>query len=95
MMQNLITPIIYFGSLIALLIGAFVHLVGGGNLLRLVFSLVFALMGFWVGFFLAQEIGIVLFRLGPVDYGWSIIVSLISAVMGYWLSGERKEGGRK
>ena len=92
MMQNLITPIIYFGSLMALLIGAMVHLVGGGNLLRLVFSLVFALLGFWIGFYLAQKIGIVLFRFGPVDYGWSIIFSLISALIGYWLSGERKEG---
>ena len=90
-MQNLITPIIYFGSLIALLIGAFVHLVGGGNLLRLVFSLVFALLGFWIGFYLAEKIGIGLIRFGPVDYGWSIAFSAISAVIGYWLSGERKD----
>jgi hypothetical protein len=53
--------------------------------------LVFALLGFWIGFYLAGKIGVILIRFGPVDYGWSIAFSVISAVIGYWLSGERKD----
>jgi len=90
-MQNLTPPIIYFGSLLALLIGAFVHLIAGGNLLRLVFSLIFSLLGFWVGVYIADRTGISIIPFGPIDYGWSIGISAASAVVGCWLSGERKE----
>jgi len=75
----------------ALLIGAFIHLVAGGNLLRLVFCLIFALFGFWAGNYIGDRTGITFFSFGPVDYGWSIGFSVFSSVFGYWLSGEGKK----
>ena len=90
-MINLSQPIFYFGSLIALLIGAFIHLVAGGSLLRLIFSLVFALLGFWVGNYLGGRVGLSIVSFGAIDYGWSPGRSITCLVFGYWLSGESKK----
>lgn len=81
-------PVLIFGSMIGLLIGSSIHLIGGGPLIRLVFSMLFALIGFWAGNFVSLRSGISIYPFGLIDYGMSIIFSIITAILGYWLSGE-------
>ena len=90
-MENITAPIFYFGSLIGCLIGAIIHLIAGGNLLRLIFCILFSWLGFWVGNYSANRIGFALFRYGPVDYGWAIGFALLLAIFGFWISGENKK----
>lgn len=89
-MIDLTLPVILFGSLIALLIGALVHLIAGGKLLRLIFSMLFALIGFWAGNYLADRLSLEILKYGLVSYGSSVVNSLIFSVFGYWISGENK-----
>lgn len=90
-MDNITTPIFYFGSLIGCLVGAAVHLVAGGNLLRLFFCILFSWLGFWAGNYAGSRIGFELLSYGPVDYGWSILFAILCAIFGFWISGENKK----
>jgi len=89
-MSNITIPVLIFGSMVALLIGSIVHLVGGGKLLRLILSMVFAWIGFWVGNYGADYFGINLIKYGPVDYVVSTVSSLVFAMFGFWISGENR-----
>lgn len=89
-MIDITSPVLIFGSLIALLIGSIVHLIGGGKLLRLFFSMIFAWIGFWGGNYLANHFGIFVLRYGQIAYAASIAVSIITALFGFWISGENK-----
>lgn len=87
-MSDLTAPVLIFGSMIALLVGAFVHLIGGGKLIQLIFCLVFSWIGFWTGNHLANRFSISFLKYGQVNYGLSIIVAIIMALFGYWISGD-------
>lgn len=89
-MDNLTLPVFLFGSLIAFLIGALIHLVVGGKLLRLIFCMIFAWIGFWVGNYLAGRFSLEFLKYGLVSYGAAVITSLIFSIFGYWISGENK-----
>jgi uncharacterized membrane protein YeaQ/YmgE (transglycosylase-associated protein family) len=89
-MNNLTIPVIIFGSLVGLLIGAMFHLIAGGSLVRLIFCLIFGWIGFWGGNLLSQKFGIQILQYGQISYGTSIVFSLILAAVGYWISGENK-----
>ena len=89
-MVNLTLPVFIFGSLIALLLGALVHLVAGGKLLRLIFSMIFAWIGFWAGNYLAGRFNLEILNYGLVSYGPALMIALIFSVFGYWISGENK-----
>jgi hypothetical protein len=92
-MFDLTFPVFLFGSLIALLIGALVHLIAGGKLLRLFFSMIFAWIGFWSGNYLAGRFNLDLLKYGLVNYGPALIIALIFSILGYWISGENKPEG--
>jgi hypothetical protein len=87
-MFNLTFPVFIFGSLIALLLGALVHLIAGGKLLRLIFCIIFSWIGFWSGNYLATRFNLEILRYGQVNYGSAILVALILSAFGYWISGE-------
>jgi uncharacterized membrane protein YeaQ/YmgE (transglycosylase-associated protein family) len=89
-MTNLTFPVLVFGSIVGLLIGALFHLVAGGKLIRLIFCLIFGWIGFWVGNYFSQRFEIQIYQYGLISYGTSIIASLIFAAGGYWISGENK-----
>jgi len=89
-MGNLTIPVLIFGSMVSFLIGSIVHLVGGGKLLRLILSMVFAWVGFWAGNYGADYFGIAVLEYGPVDYASAMISSLVFAVFGFWISGENR-----
>lgn len=89
-MSSITIPVFIFGSIVSLLIGSIVHLIGGGKLLRLILSMVFAWIGFWIGNYGADYFGIVILEYGPVDYAVAMVSSLIFAVFGFWISGENR-----
>lgn len=89
-MNNLTFPVFIFGSLVGLLIGAMFHLIAGGKLIRLVFCLVFAWVGFWGGNYFSQRLGLQILQYGQVNYGAAIFGSVILAAGGYWISGENR-----
>ena len=92
-MNNLIFPVFILGSLIGTLIGAFVHLLAGGKLIRLVFCVVFGWIGFWGGNYFSQRFNLPFFHFFQINYGSSVIISFLSSLIGYWISGENKPEG--
>jgi hypothetical protein len=89
-MTYLTIPVFIFGSLVGLLLGALFHLIAGGKLIRLVFCLIFGWIGFWVGNYFSQKVGIQILQYGQISYATSILFSLTFAACGYWISGENK-----
>lgn len=90
-MLNITFSTFLLGSMIAWLIGALVHLIAGGKLLRLIFCMLFAWVGFWAGNSLAVRFGLGIFQYGQINYGPAILVSIAASLFGFWLSGENKE----
>lgn len=89
-MFNITIPSFILGSLVAWLIGAFVHLIAGGKLLRLIFCMLFAWIGFWAGNYLGVRFGIEILRYGQINYGPALLLCIAASFLGYWLSGENK-----
>jgi hypothetical protein len=87
-MFNLTLPVFIFGSLIALLLGALVHLIAGGKILRLIFCIVFSWIGFWSGNYLAGRFNVYILQYGQVNYGPAVLIALILSIFGFWISGE-------
>jgi hypothetical protein len=87
-MARITLPTFLFGSLISWLIGASIHLFLGGKFVRLVFSILFAWIGFWVGNYIGDLFGIAIFNYGQINYFSSIVVSLLMGLGGIWISGE-------
>jgi len=81
-------PSFIFGSLISCLIGASIHLILGGKFVRLVFSILFAWIGFWGGNYLGNLLGIEFLKYGSVHYFSSIVTSMMMGLCGIWISGE-------
>lgn len=90
-MFNITFPSFVLGSIIAGLIGAMVHLIAGGKLVRLVFCMVFAWVGFWGGNYLAGNFGLRILTYGQISYGPAVLLSIIASLFGYWLSGENQQ----
>jgi len=92
-MMNILTmPVLIFGSLIAFLVGALTHLIGGGKFLRLVFSMVFSWIGFWAGNSISDKLNIHILQFGQVNYLISIAGSILLAIFGFWISGDTNKG---
>ncbi len=84
-------PAFLFGFLISTLLGAGFHLIKGGSLNRLVLYIVLSWIGFWGGHFLAQELGITLWSVGPLRFGLAMVGCLGVLLIGQWLSQVRVE----
>jgi hypothetical protein len=89
-MSNVTIPVFVFGSLIACLLGSLIHLIFGGKPYRLILSIFFSWIGFWVGNNLGLRYGLFFMKYGPVNYGSAIIICIILGLGGYWISGENK-----
>jgi hypothetical protein len=83
-------PQLIFGSLAAGLIGSVIHLVLGGKLLRLVFSLVFSWIGFWAGHAIANRYSFFYFRFGTINFGAAFFGAVVIGLFGFWIAGENK-----
>ncbi len=90
-MSDLSFPVFIFGSLIAGLIGSLIHLVLGGKPFRLLLSILFSWIGFWIGNNFGFRYGLLFFKFGPIYFGAAVFVSLILGLIGYWISGENQK----
>jgi hypothetical protein len=79
-------PALIFGLIISTLYGAAFHLWRGGNIWRLLLYLVLGWTGFWLGQFLATQLGWTFFSLGSLHLGMATLLSAIFLLAGYWLS---------
>ncbi|HAF49380.1 MAG TPA: hypothetical protein DCL08_09130 [Anaerolineaceae bacterium] len=79
-------PAVVFSFFIAMMFGSLLHLWRGGSLGRLVLYLVFSLIGFFGGHFLAGMLGIEFLDLGTIHLGMGILGSLLLLALVYWLS---------
>ena len=79
------------GITISLLIGFIFHFWKGGGILRLIFILVFSMIGFgvgqWVGFSLDSNF----LKVGWVFLGFGILGSLLFSFISIWLTNIRLE----
>ena len=79
-------PSFLFALLIALLYGAFYHLIRGGSFWRLLLYLGLSIFGFVLGHLFGVWRGWVLLPIGSINFGLASIGSLVILVIGDWLS---------
>lgn len=88
-------PAFVFGSFLALLFGSFFHLILGGDFKKLILYLITSWVGFWVGDFAGNELGILFFQIGLINLGFAVIGSLIFLAIIYWLGMDTIETNKK
>lgn len=79
-------PALLFGLVTALLMGAFYHVVRGGNGWRLLQDFGLSMLGFALGQFADLVTGWILFDFGSLDLGSGLLGSLTLLILGEWLS---------
>jgi hypothetical protein len=79
-------PTILLGVLISTLVGAFYHLIRGGSLRRLIFFLVLAWAGFWLGDTLGWYMGWGFAAMGVLNVGMGVVLSVIFLAAGDFAS---------
>lgn len=79
-------PTLLFALVVAMLYGALYHFLRGGKFWRLVMYIVLSIIGFALGQVVGAWRGWILYPLGSLDLGNSSIGSLITLVIGDWLS---------
>jgi hypothetical protein len=79
-------PAIFLGVVIAALIGALYHLWRGGALVRIIFFLMLALIGFFAANFLAKFNGWIIWQIGQIDVGFGVLGALLILGFGDWLT---------
>jgi hypothetical protein len=72
--------------IISTLYGALFHLWRGGSVGRLIFYLCLAWAGFWIGQFLAIQLGWTFLSVGSLNLGLATALSAFFLFTGYWLS---------
>ncbi len=78
-------PAFLFGSLVAAILGALFHVWKGGGPLRIIGLIVSGVIGFWVGHFLAVLAGISFWKIGPIQFGVSLVCSVVFLFLGNWI----------
>jgi hypothetical protein len=79
-------PTILIGMLISTLYGVLFHLWRGGSVGRLIFYLFLAWAGFWIGQFLALQLGWTFLSVGSLHLGLASVLCGVFLFAGYWLS---------
>ena len=79
-------PTLLLALLVALLYGALFHLVRGGGFWRLVLYLLLSAFGFALGYWVGLWRGWVLFPLGSLNLGMCSLGSVVTLLIGDWLS---------
>jgi hypothetical protein len=79
-------PALLFGFLLSTLLGAVFHLWKGGGAGRLLMDLVLAWMGFWVGQWAGDILGLSFARLGPLQLATATATAVIFLLVGHFLS---------
>jgi hypothetical protein len=79
-------PVIVFGLVIALLLGALYHAIRDGGGWRLLFYFGMSILGFTVGHYLGILLGWNFILIGSLNLGMAIPVSILFLIGGEWLS---------
>ena len=79
-------PTLLFALLAALLYGSLFHFVRGGGLWRLLLYMVVSVIGFAIGHLIGWWRNWIFFPLGSLNLGMSSLGSLITLLIGDWLS---------
>jgi uncharacterized membrane protein YeaQ/YmgE (transglycosylase-associated protein family) len=77
---------ILMGIIISSIYGAVFHLIVSGNLGRLLLYILLAWIGFWIGQIVGNHFGWTFLSLGVLRLGTATIGSVVTLVIGYWLS---------
>lgn len=85
-------PVILFGLTAAFLIGALYHSIRGGNGLRFLLNLLLAAAGFALGQVVGWSFGFVLYAVGDLDVALGAVGSILSLILGDWLSHIKPRG---
>ncbi len=85
-------PIVLFGLVVALLIGALYHAARGGDGWRLLLYFFLSIIGFTAGQWLSMTRGLFLFAFGALDLGMGAIGSILCVAIGDWLSRAKPAG---
>jgi len=79
-------PVILLGIVLSTLYGAAFHLLKGGGLSRLVFYILLAWAGFWLGQYVSTQMGISIYRFGTLNLVFATLFSFALLIFGHWLS---------
>jgi len=79
-------PNLLIGLILSTLLGAAFHLWRGGGFFKLILFILLGWLGFWIGHFAAQSLGLRFFNLGALNLGAAVLVSLLFLFIGQWLS---------
>lgn len=79
-------PSLTLGIILPILYGALFHVWRGGSPFKLVLYLIFSLVGFWGGHWLANMLSISILSYGPLHIGPATLTSLALLFIGNWLS---------
>jgi len=79
-------PAIFLGFVISTLIGAGFHALRGGGGGKFFLDLILGWLGFWLGQYLAGQLGVHFLSLGSLHLGIAIPLTLIFLLIGNWLS---------
>jgi hypothetical protein len=79
-------PVILIGVVISTLYGAAFHLYKGGGLGRLIFYVLLAWCGFWLGQYIATQLEVSIYRFGTLNLVIATLFSVGFLFLGHWLS---------
>ena len=77
---------IIFILLVSAFYGCLAHLIFGGNVFMIFVDILIAAAGFFIGHYIGNIIGRELFQVGVINFGWGTFVSIISLVVGGFIS---------
>ncbi len=72
--------------LISMAIGLFVHLWRGGSVLRMLVLVLITMLGFMMGHWIGQKANSTFLVIGWVQLGWGVILAVLAALVGAWLT---------
>ena len=79
-------PSLLLGFVLSTLIGAGFHAIRGGGGGKLLLDLILGWVGFWLGQYVADRIGLTIGSLGSIHLAVAIPMALIFLFVGNWLS---------
>ena len=78
-------PAVIFGVVLSTAYGTAFHFWKGGSLNKLIYYVLLAWMGFWLGHFVGLWIGWSFAAVGPLNTGMATLGSLVFLIAGDWL----------
>jgi len=79
-------PALFYGILLATLLGSLFHLWKGGGVGRFLFLLVLSWTGFYLGHLVGIRWNIPFLMIGPINGGFGILGSILLLLVGNWFT---------